>query len=63
MSKCEIEWRHKKFRESRDTHSQIDMEYSLSVEFSFFRQRNRLMTRAGKALISLADTPYYHILT
>ena len=44
-----------------DTNSSIDIDYFLSVRFSDLRQRNGLMTRPRKVLISLADTPYYHI--
>ncbi len=44
-----------------DTHSSIDINYSLGVGFSDLRLRSGLMTRPRKVLISLADTPYYHI--
>ena len=50
-----------KQEKQEDRHSSIDNRQRGGVRFSKLRLRNGLMTRPRKALISLADTPYYHI--
>ena len=45
----------------KDRHSSIYNHLFDDEIFSHLRQRIGLMTQLRKALISLADTPYYHI--